>query len=89
MTAREAILQAFMRLRKNTGREAFSINEVWEESRKTNPEYGRGTIQPMLQSALRGGVHHANATNDVERVARGFYQLTQEGLGAARKLFRD
>ncbi len=86
-TARDAILSAFRRLEKRTGRAAFRTREILEEVKREHPGYQDSTIQTHVVSAMcvDAPIHHANHTNDLRRVGRGLYQRVARGGDNARE----
>lgn len=86
-TVRGAILDAFRSLEKKTGRLAFRTREILEEVRREHPGYQESTVQTHVRSVMcvDAPVHHANHTDDLQRVERGLYRRVERAGSEPRK----
>ena len=75
-TARDAILAAFVRLERRTGRDVFELREIVQEVISHTRAFRETTIRTYVTSVLcaNAPVHHANHRNDLVRVGRGRYR---------------
>lgn len=88
MTARQAVLLAFQDLQSTTGREAFKPQEIVDWARQQFPEFSERTIRTHVVSRMSGGGHHTVTYEDLERIGRGLYRMTPEGLTAVLAMTR-
>lgn len=88
-TARDAILKAFAKLERETGRESFQLSVVCERVLEDTTEFQETTIRTHITSAMCADapVHHANHTDDLVRVGRGVYRkvVPTDELGSLRE----
>ncbi|MEA3510775.1 MAG: hypothetical protein U9R51_05000, partial [Actinomycetota bacterium] len=86
-TLRDAILDAFERLEKRTGRSAFRTREILEEVQREHSGYQDSAVQTYVVSVMCADapVHHANHTDDLRRVDRGLYQRIAGTESGSRK----
>lgn len=75
-TAREAILNAFADLERETGQESFQLSKICERVRENTTEFQETTIRTYITSVMcvDAPVHHANHTDDLVRLGRGLYR---------------
>ncbi len=86
-TLRDAILDAFGRLEKETGRSAFRTREILEEVKREHSAYQDSAVQTYVVSVMcmDAPVHHANHTDDLRRVDRGLYERVAGAESRSRK----
>lgn len=75
-TCREAVLNAFLDLERSTGRDTFRLQEIVQAVTRRTRRYPDTTIRTQVTSVMcaNAPIHHANHTNDLERVERGLYR---------------
>ena len=75
-TARDAILEAFLALERETGHEEFRLSQVVDRVLASTKDFQETTLRTYVTSVMcvDAPVHHANHTDDLVRVGRGMYR---------------
>lgn len=75
-TCREAVFDAFRALERRTDREVFRLQEIVGAVLAITTRYPEHTIRTQVSSVMcaNAPVHHANHTDDLERVGHGWYR---------------
>lgn len=81
-TLRELVLHAFDNLERRHARSIFDLHEVVQEVLSLAPEAKEVSVRTQIVSVMCADapVHHANHTDDLERVGRGRYRRTASSL---------
>lgn len=76
LTCREAVFEAFGRLESRADGRTFRLQEIVSEVLRITDRYTEHTIRTHVSSVMcaNSPVHHANHTDDLERVSRGHYR---------------
>ncbi len=79
MSCRDAVLDAFRRLERRHGRDAFRLKELVEEVRAATEDYTERTIRTHISSRMCANApdHHGTTYDDLERLDRGVYRRRQ------------
>jgi len=74
-TCRDAVLEAMSNLEVRSGKKVFRLQEIVNEVLRSTDRYPEVTIRTQISSVMcaNAPVHHANHTNDLERVGHGLY----------------
>ena len=87
-TARDAILEAFVALERETGHEEFRLSQVVDRVLASTKDFQETTLRTYVTSVMcvDAPVHHANHTDDLVRVGRGMYRRAglSDSLGDRR-----
>lgn len=88
MTCREAVFDAFRDLERLTDRETFRLQEIVGAVLRITDRYPEQTIRTQVSSVMcaNAPVHHANHTNDLERVGHGWYRRIVSNPRAGRRV---
>jgi hypothetical protein len=75
-TARDAVLAAFERLERGTGRTDFRLEEIVKQVMLHHPDYAESTIRTHIVSLMCANApdHHGTTYDDLMRVDRGLYR---------------
>jgi hypothetical protein len=87
-TCRDEVLAAMLRLERRSSHDIFRLQEIASEVESATDAYPSETVRTQVSSVMcaNAPVHHANHTNDLQRVDRGHYRLTPSGRAAAAAL---
>lgn len=88
MGLREEILDALERLEKRTGQKAHRVRDIITEVHSRGVAASAVTIRTYVTSVMCADapVHHANHTDDLRRVDRGWYQRIESASAVPNPL---